>query len=255
MLSAISYRLSVAAACVAVPAALAAQATQPMPTDYPQHSMDRPQPPVVMAGKTLDDAPSDAVVLFGGKDLAEWVDDSGHPAQWTVGKGYFQVKPGTGDIHTKRNFGDVQLHVEWSAPTPPVGESQERGNSGVFLMQHYEVQVLDSWHNITYADGAAGSIFGQYPPLVNPIKPPGEWNVYNIVFHAPRWNADGTLASKARMTVVMNGVLVQDNVELTGPTAYQVRPPYTRLADQLPIELQDHHYPVRFRNVWVRGIP
>ncbi|HSC58195.1 MAG TPA: DUF1080 domain-containing protein [Gemmatimonadales bacterium] len=234
---------------------LSAQGKQPMPNDYPQHSMDRPQPPVVTPGAALGDAPSDAVVLFGGKDLSEWVDDSGRPAPWTVDKGWFTVKPGTGDIHTRRAFGDVQLHVEWSAPTPATGEGQERGNSGVFLMREYEVQVLDSWHNVTYADGAASAIFGQYPPLVNAVRPPGEWNVYNIIFHAPRWNANGTLADSARMTVMVNGVLVQDNVTLTGPTAYQRRPPYTRQADRLPIELQDHQFPVRFRNVWVRELP
>ena len=234
---------------------VAAQVKQPMPTDYPQHSMDRPQPPIVAPGAALGDPPSDAVVLFNGKDLSEWVDDSGKPARWTVGKGWFQVNPGTGGIHTRRAFGDVQLHVEWSAPSPPSGEGQERGNSGVFLMREYEVQVLDSWHNVTYADGAASAIFGQYPPLVNAVRPPGEWNVYNIIFHAPRWNADGTLAAPARMSVMVNGVLVQDNVALTGPTAYQARPPYTHQADQLPIELQDHQFPVRFRNVWVRELP
>jgi hypothetical protein len=246
---------SVGAALLALPALLAAQARQPMPTDYPQHSMDRPQPPVVTPGAAPGGAPSDAVVLFNGRDLSEWVDDSGRPARWTVGTGEFVVNPGTGGIHTRRAFGDVQLHVEWSAPTPPEGEGQERGNSGVFLMREYEVQVLDSWHNVTYADGAASAIFGQYPPLVNAVRPPGEWNAYDIIFHAPRWSANGTLAAPARMTVLVNGVVVQDNVELTGPTAYQARPPYTREADRLPIELQDHHYPVRFRNIWVRELP
>lgn len=244
------------AALLAAPALLAAQQIrQPMPTDYPQHSMDRPQPPIITPGNQLGQAPSDAIVLFNGKDLSEWVGDSNQPAPWTMGKGFFSVKPESGDIHTRRAFGDVQLHVEWSAPTPPKGESQERGNSGVFLMQHFEVQVLDSWHNVTYADGAASAIFGQYPPLVNAVRPPGEWNVYNIIFHAPRWHTDGTLADSARMSVMLNGVLVQDNVALTGPTAYQQRPPYTHQADRLPIELQDHHYPVRFRNIWVRELP
>ena len=244
------------AALLTIPAFLAAQQPkQPMPTDYPQHSMDRPQPPIITPGTALGDAPSDAIVLFNGKDLSEWVGDSDQPAPWTMGKGFFSVKPESGDIHTKRAFGDVQLHVEWSAPTPPKGESQERGNSGVFLMRHFEVQVLDSWHNLTYPDGQASAIYGQYPPLVNAVRPPGEWNVYNIIFHAPRWNADGSLQRPARMTVMLNGVVVQDDVELTGPTAHQQRPPYTKLPDALPIELQDHHNAVRYRNIWVRELP
>lgn len=244
-----------AGATIALAGTLSAQVKQPMPTDYPQHSMQRPQPPVITPGATPEAPPSDATVLFDGKDLSAWVDDSGRAAPWTVGDGWFAVKPGSGDIHTRAGFGDEQLHIEWSAPTPPTGEGQDRGNSGVYLMRHYEVQVLDSYHAETYPDGQASAIYGQYPPLVNAVRAPGEWNVYDIIFHAPRWKDDGSLERPARMTVILNGVVVQDDVVLTGPTAHMVRPPYTRHADRLPIELQDHGHPVRYRNVWVRELP
>src|SRR6266700_487179 len=146
------------------------------------NTMDRPQPPVISPGPP----PSDAVVLFNGTDLSGWASDADSgPAKWAVRDGYVEVAPGTGGIHTRRLFGDVQLHVEWAAPLPAEGVSQERGNSGVFLMSHYEVQVLDIYHNLTYADGAAGAVYGQTPPLVNPAKPPGEWQTYDIIFHRP----------------------------------------------------------------------
>lgn len=244
-----------AAAAIAALVATAHRAGAQADTRWPQHSMDRPQPPVVAPAKYVAEGrPSDAVSLFDGKDLAQWRSDKDGPAAWVVKDGYFQVAPGTGMIHTAQAFGDVQLHIEWSAPTPPTGESQERGNSGVFLQGLYEVQVLDSYHNPTYADGAAGSLFGQYPPLVNPARPPGQWNVYDIVFHHPRFDPSGKVTAPARVTVFFNGVLVQDDVPLTGPTAYQQRPPYTVTPDALPLALQDHSYPVRFRNIWVREL-
>lgn len=221
---------------------------------WPIHSMSRPQPPVVTpAPGAFAAPPSDAIVLFDGRDLAAWRSDSG-VARWTVRDGYFEVKPGTGSLSTARAFGDCQLHVEWAAPTPPRGEGQERGNSGVFLMGLYEVQVLDSYHSTTYPDGQAAAVYGQYPPLVNASRPPGEWQAYDIIFHRPRFDAHGTLVSPARMTVLHNGVLVQDDVVLTGPTAHQHRPPYRAHPDRLPLELQDHGNPVRFRNVWVREL-
>jgi hypothetical protein len=164
------------------------------------------------------------------------------------------VSPGAGGIETNEAFGDVQLHVEWSAPVPAVGEGQERGNSGVFLMGRYELQVLDSYDNVTYADGQAASVFGQYPPLVNVSRPPGEWQTFDIVFHRPRFDAAGKVTQPARMTVRHNGVLVQDNVILSGPTAHQRRPPYERHPDRLPIGLQDHEHKVRYRNIWVRSL-
>jgi len=229
------------------------------PADYPIHSMTRPQPPVVDPGPYpgMQKPPSDAIVLFDGRSLDGWqsADSSGHPARWKVADGYMEVVARTGNIATKRGFGDVQLHVEFMEPVPAQGEGQERGNSGVFLMGMYEVQVLDSYHNPTYADGAVGAIYGQYPPLVNASRPPGEWQTYDIVFHRPRFDANGGLTSPARMTIVFNGVLIQDNAVLTGPTAHQHRPPYAKHADRLPLILQDHGNPVRFRNIWVRELP
>lgn len=229
----------------------------PVVTEYPQHSMERPQPRAVDPGPYTAPAPppSDAVVLFDGRDLSQWTnaDSAGAPARWTVENGYMQVAAGTGSIETRRGFGDVQLHIEWMAPAPPHGEGQERGNSGVILMGRYEVQVLDSYHAETYPDGQAGALYGQYPPLVNASRPPGEWQTYDIVFHRPRFEGD-RVVRPAQVTVLHNGVLVQDGAVLTGPTAHQERPPYTPHADELPLLLQDHGHPVRYRNIWVREL-
>jgi Domain of Unknown Function (DUF1080) len=227
-------------------------------TDWPQHSMDRPRPPVVDPGKFpgSPSVPSDAISLFNGKSLDHWrsSDDAHGPAGWKVAGDYLEVVAGAGGIETVAGFGDAQVHVEWMAPNPPRGEGQDRGNSGIFLMGRYEVQVLDSWRNDTYPDGQAGSVYGQYPPRVNPIRPPGEWNSYDIVFHRPRFDSAGRVVAPARMTVFFNHVLVQDNVELVGPTSHRVRNPYERHADRLPISLQDHGHPVRFRNIWIREL-
>lgn len=231
------------------------RAQQPMPNDYPIHSMDRPEPPVVTAGARPGDPPSDAIVLFDGKNLDAWSGDSGRKAPWLVRDGYVEVAPGSGSIQTRQGFGDCQLHVEWAEPAPASGEGQERGNSGVYLMGLYEVQVLDSYRNKTYADGQAGALFGQYPPLVNSSRPPGEWQSYDIVFHPPRFDAAGKVLTPARVSVLMNGVLVQDNVALTGPTAYQRRPPYAKHPERLPLSLQDHEMRVRYRNIWIRNLP
>jgi hypothetical protein len=202
--------------------------------------------------------PSDAIVLFDGTSLANWHhgDSVMTPARWKVANGYMEVVAGTGAIHTVRPFGDVQLHVEFATPpNPPAShKSQERGNSGVFLMSRYEVQVLDSYDNKTYPDGQAGAIYGQYPPLVNASRKPGEWQSYDIVFHAPRFRADSSVASPARFTVYHNGVLVQDNVSLVGPTSNMRRDPYVMHADRMPLLLQDHGDPVRYRNIWVREL-
>jgi hypothetical protein len=226
------------------------------PQQWPQHSMDRPRPPVVNPGPERPPvpAPSDAIVLFDGSNLNQWRSDDSLPAKWTVRDGYVEVKPGTGTLASARGFGDVQLHIEWRAPTPPQGESQERGNSGVFLMGIYELQVLDSYQNDTYPDGQAGAIYGENPPLVNATRPPGQWQVYDVVFRRPHFKADGTLESPARMTVFLNGVLIQDNFELVGPTANKARPPYRAHPDKLPLKLQDHGNPVRYRNIWVRAL-
>jgi len=222
---------------------------------WPVHSMDRPRPPVVNVGLAGVPAPppSDAIVLFDGRSLAEWRAADSSAAKWVVRNGYVEVVPGSGTMSTRRGFGDVQLHIEWLAP-PPHGEGQERGNSGVFLMGRYEVQVLDSYHNETYADGQAASIYGQYPPLANATRPPGQWNVYDIVFHRPRFNADGSVLQPARATVFHNGILVQDNVTLFGGTVHMALPSYTAHPDKLPISLQDHGNRMRFRNIWVREL-
>ncbi|PYR80056.1 MAG: DUF1080 domain-containing protein [Acidobacteria bacterium] len=228
-------------------------------TQWKIHDMDRPVPVAIDPGtaSTNDAAgkpPADAVVLFDGASLDKWESGKGGPAKWNVANGYFEVVKGAGEIQTKQGFGDCQLHVEWAAPAPPQGEGQDRGNSGVFLMGLYEIQVLDSYQSRTYADGQASAVYGQSPPLVNASRPPGQWQTYDIVFHAPRFGADGAVTRPARVTVLHNGVLVQDNFELSGPTANQQRPPYKAHADKLPIHLQDHGHPVRFRNIWIREL-
>jgi hypothetical protein len=194
------------------------------------------------------------VVLFDGKDLSQWRSSDGSPARWKVKAGSMEVAPGTGAIATAQGFGDVQLHIEWATPTPGKGSDQDRGNSGVFLMGIYEVQVLDSYGNTTYPDGQAGAIYGQFPPLVNASRAPGEWQSYDIVFRRPRFRADGTLERAATLTVFHNGVLVQDHRTLTGPTAHQRRPGFSAHPERLPISLQDHGFGVRFRNIWVREL-
>lgn len=228
-------------------------------TRWKIHDPDRPLPTIVTPGtaSTQDapgKAPSDAIVLFDGTSLEQWLSNDGSTAKWKVENGYFEVVPKTGNIHTKNAFGDCQLHVEFSEPTPPHGESQGRGNSGVFLMSTYEIQVLDSFENKTYADGQAAAVYGQYPPLVNASRPPGQWQTYDIVFRGPRFENNGKLLRPARITVFQNGVLVQDNVEPTGPTEHGERPPYKPGPDKMPLALQDHGQPVRYRNIWLRPL-
>jgi hypothetical protein len=237
-------------------AALALILMAQTPRQWPQHSLERPRPPVVDPGPATAPSrpPSDALVLFDGTNLSQWRSDDGSPATWTVRDGYVEVKPGTGTMSTARGFGDVQLHIEWATPEVAKGEGQERGNSGVFLMGIYELQVLDSYQNDTYPDGQAGAIYGQNPPLVNPTRGPGQWQTYDVIFHRPRFKEDGSLERPARMTVLLNGVLVQDNFELVGPTANRQQPPYRAHADKLPLKLQDHGNPTRFRNIWIREL-
>jgi len=223
------------------------------------HDPNRPLPTVIDPGtpSTQDSPgrpPSDAVVLFDGKDLSKWAHKDGSAPKWKVENGYAEVVAKSGYIYTREAFGDCQLHVEFSEPAPPKGEDQDRGNSGVFLQGLYETQVLDSYQSKTYADGQAGAIYGQYPPLVNASRPPGQWQSYDIVFHGPRFAKDGKLLRPARETVFHNGVLVQDNVELSGPTAHGERPPYKAHAEKLPLALQDHSHPVRYRNIWIREL-
>jgi len=224
------------------------------------HDRDRPMANVITPGTFSSQEqpgvpPSDATVLFDGKDISQWVAMDGSPTKWIAHDGALECVPGSGYARTLQSFGDCQLHIEWAAPNPPKGDSQGRGNSGVFFgFGRYEVQVLDSYGSKTYADGAAASIYGQYPPLVNASLPPGKWQTYDIIWKAPRFDASGTLLSKAHITVFHNGVLVQNNVELTGPTGWIGRAPYQAHPERTPIALQDHGNPVRYRNVWVREL-
>ncbi|HXX99563.1 MAG TPA: DUF1080 domain-containing protein [Candidatus Limnocylindrales bacterium] len=252
-------KISLAFICTILLTLSAANALAQVDTKWKIHDLNRPLPPVITPGtnSTLDTPgkpPSDAIVLFDGRDLSLWRSVDGSPAKWKVEHGYMEVVPTTRNIHTKDSFGDCQLHVEFAEPLPAVGESQERGNSGVFLMNTYEIQVLDSYENKTYADGQAAAVYGQYPPLVNAARPPGQWQSYDIIFHGPRFDPKGKLLRPARVTVFHNGVLVQDNVELTGPTEHGERPPYKPGPDKAPLGLQDHGTLVRYRNIWIREL-
>jgi hypothetical protein len=216
------------------------------------HDPARPHPKVVTPADTPGGAPSDAIVLFDGKDLSHWT-NRGADAQWKLGDGYMEVVHGAGNLRTREAFGDCQLHVEWASPVPVRGASQARGNSGVLLMSRYEIQVLDAWNNPTYADGQAAAIYGQWPPLVNPARQPGQWNTYDIVFEAPRFEG-GKLARSAFETVLYNGVLVHHHKEVMGAMVYRQVAHYTPHAAEEPLELQDHNDPVRYRNIWIRRI-
>jgi hypothetical protein len=221
------------------------------------HDVERPAPPLVTPGPSTGAPPSDAIVLFDGKDLSKWAQRTKEgelvPPKWPVRDGYFETGAKTGSIFTRDGFGDVQLHVEWAAPPVVSGRSQGRGNSGVFLMGLYEVQVLDMYSNRTYADGGAASLYGQWPPLVSAPRPPGEWQTYDIVFEAPRFDGD-RLVKPAFLTVFWNGVLAHNRQELLGPTLHRQAPAYKPHEAELPLTLQDHSNPVRFRNVWVRKL-
>ncbi len=213
-----------------------------------------PVPKKVTPGARPGAAPSDAIVLFDGRTLDAWESANGGPAGWKVAGGELVIAPGTGDIRTRELFGDVQLHVEWSTPALPADKvDQDRGNSGVFLQERYEVQVLDTFENKTYVNGQAGSIYKQHPPLVNATLPERAWQSYDIVFTAPRFAADGSLQSPARVTVLHNGVLIQNAVELAGGTTYIGAPSYRPHGDGA-IRLQDHSHEVRYRNIWVRRL-
>jgi hypothetical protein len=212
-----------------------------------------PQPRIITPGKNPGDAPSDAVILFDGKSLANWTALDGSPAKWTLSDGVMTVVRGGKDIRTKQEFGDFQLHIEWRTPavTSPNQTGQGRGNSGIFLQGRYEVQVLDNYENKTYANGQAGSIYKQHIPLANASRKPGEWQVYDIIYTAPRFNDEGRLLIPAKVTVIHNGVLVQNNVDIWGPTEYIGLPVY-KAHGKGPIQLQDHGDAVSFRNIWIR---
>jgi len=213
--------------------------------------------PIVTPGKTNADPPSDAIVLFDGNNISEWVSGKdGSAAQWDVKNGYIQAKPGGGDIKTKRKFLDIQLHIEWSEVVPDTAKhnGQDRGNSGVFFQENYELQVLDSYNNPTYSNGQAGSIYKDHAPLVNAMRPSLDWNVYDVVYTAPRFKANGKLDLPARITVFHNGVLVQNNATINGLTSYIGLHYYPEAHGAGSIKLQDHNHPVKFRNIWVREL-
>ena len=220
-------------------------------TRWPIHSTDRPQPRVVKppANSWTVAPPADATVLIG-TDLSRWEKEGGGAPGWKVENGYVEVVPGAGGIVSRDAFGDVRLHVEFATPTPAHGEGQDRGNSGVFLMGHYEIQVLDSWKSATYPDGQCGAVYGQNPPLVNASRPPGEWQTYDITFTAPKFDDKGNVLTPARVTVLLNNVKVQDNFELFGETGWRHRATYHAHGPTGPLVLQDHGHPVRYRNIW-----
>jgi Domain of Unknown Function (DUF1080) len=224
------------------------------------HDIARPHPRMVTPASQPGGPPSDAIVLFDGKDLSQWMSsgrgaDRGKemPATWNVENGYFEVALGGGDLHTKEKFGDCQLHVEWAAPAVIRGASQDRGNSGVLLMSRYEIQVLDSYDNVTYADGQAAAIYGQYPPLVNASRKPGEWQTYDIVFEAPRWEGE-KLVKPAYATVFHNGIVVHNRQEIIGRMAHKVVGTYAPHGPEEPLALQNHGTLVRYRNIWIRRL-
>ena len=217
------------------------------------HDPDRPQPKVVQPG-ICSSPPSDAIVLFDGQDTSQWIGRDGGPIRWKVEDGALETPHGVGNIETREHFGDCQLHIEWATPAEVDGDSQGRGNSGVFLMGKYEIQVLDSYNNRTYADGHAGAIYGQFPPLVNASRGPGEWQTYDIFFVAPHFDGD-RLVSPAYITVVHNGVLVHHCQASLGPTDHRIFPTYNEPhGPKGPLMLQDHRNPVRYRNIWIRPL-
>ena len=218
------------------------------------HDPNRPQPAIVTPGESVGKAPSDAIVLFDGKDLSNWRDAKGQPSKWTVENGEMVVTPKTGFIFTKQEFGDVQLHLEWCEPVPTSGTGQGRGNSGVFMMGKYEIQVLDCFNNKTYPDGQTAALYGMHPPQVNACRPPGQWQTYDIVFTAPRFDSEGKLLTPGYATVFQNGVLVQNHADFLGLSGHRNILGYKAHAPTGPIALQDHGNPIRFRNIWVRPL-
>jgi len=223
------------------------------------HDMDRPAPPVVTPGAECGSAPADAVVLFDGTEaaIANWSDNKGNPSKWVCRDGYMESVKGAGYIQTKQEFGSCQLHVEFATPSHVSGTSQGRGNSGVFLQGQYEVQVLDSYENKTYPDGQCSALYGRSVPLVNVCRQPGQWQSYDIIYHRPMFDKKGNVTKMATFTVLQNGVLTQDQAELTGGTGWKgphAISDYTPHGDAGPIMLQDHGNPVRYRNIWVREL-
>ena len=244
-----SCRLPIA--CRSLPLALAVTLSLSSTSGYGQeylNGIEWTRPEVVTPGEGNIAPPSDAIVLFDGTDLSKW----NNADQWQVEDG--AMIAGKGVVASKETFGDCQLHIEWSAPTPPKGSGQGRGNSGIFFLGRYEIQVLDSYDNETYFDGQAGAIYKQTPPMVNATRPAGEWNTYDIVWTSPRFKEDGSLQSPAYITALHNGVLILNHFELKGDTPFNRPPRYSQHEAEGPLTLQDHGNPVRFRNIWVRRI-
>lgn len=245
-----------ATALFAAAASLGASNTEPSPASinpdgWPVHDPARPAPPVVaprsaeaLAG--LAHPPDGAIMLFDGTELSAW-----QPSSWLVQDGYIEVTPKGGYLESREDFGSCHLHLEWRSPTPVTGSGQGRGNSGVFLMGHYEIQILDTHENPTYADGYAGAAYGQLPPLANPIRPPGEWNTYDLFFRAPRFGPDGTVLRPAAVTLIFNGILVLNNFEFIGRSTWKKVATYSPHPSKAPLRLQDHGDRVRFRNIWI----
>jgi hypothetical protein len=257
-----SLKLLVLAAVVVVAAPVFAQQSKQMKAEETEQW--KPVPKIVTPGATDAAPPSDAIVLFDGRNEDDWVSAQDHtPARWVVHDGILTVDKKAGNIETKQTFKNYQLHIEWKIPKDIAGSGQARGNSGVFLASTgpdddgYELQVLDSYKNTTYVNGQAGSIYKQSPPLVNPARKPGEWQSYDVVWTAPTFDADGSLKSPAYVTVFFNGVLVQNHFQLEGQTLY-IGKPFYKAYDRAPIKLQahgDHSQPISFRNIWVRELP
>lgn len=223
-------------------------------TEYCVHDPDRPEPPSVdPGGATTTPPPSDATVLFDGTDLDRWEGVDGDDPGWTIHDESVEVEPGAGDIRTTESLGDCQLHLEWATPAAVSGDGQGRANSGVFLMDRYEIQVLDNYDNPTYADGYAGAVYGQFPPLVNACREPGVWQSYDVIWRGPRFDGDA-VERPARVTVFHNGIVVQDATTLLGPTTHRDVLDYEPHAPAAPLCLQDHGDRVRFRNVWYRPL-
>ena len=212
-----------------------------------------PVPPVITPGDN-GNPPSDALVLFDGKDLSQWSAKNGKEAKWMVEKGIMTIQPGSGPIVTKKAFGDCQLHIEFREPEIIIGEGQGRGNSGIFLQGRYEIQVLDCYKNVTYSNGQTGSMYKQSVPLVNACKKPGEWQTYDVIYMAPRFSENGRVAIPAYITILHNGVLIQNHVEIWGPTEYIGMAKYKVHGAKEPLELQDHGNPVSYRNIWIREL-
>ena len=227
-----------------------------MPNGWKAHDWNRPTPKVVVPADSVGNAPGDAVVLFDGTDLSSWRSADGSEAKWKLIDGAMVSVPKSGFVFSRKEFGDCQLHVEFATPTPPKGRGQGRGNSGVFLMGAFEVQILDSFESMTYADGIAGGIYGQFPPLVNASRKPGQWQTYDIIFRRPRFDENGKLTKPAVITVLHNGVLVQDGTQPFGPSDWILHKSYDSLKGKTKasLSLQDHGNPIRYRNIWARPL-